>query len=44
MKNNVLVCRNWISAVAACLLLVMAISESRGVLAASPEANPQESK
>ncbi len=40
MKNNVLVCGTWISAVAACLLLVMAISESRGVLAASPEANP----
>ena len=39
MKNNVLVCGTWISAVAACLLLVMAISESRGVLAASPEAN-----
>jgi len=40
VKNNVLVCGTWISAVAACLLLVMAISESRGVLAASPEANP----
>lgn len=39
MKNNVLVYGTWISAVAACLLLVMAISESRGVLAASPEAN-----
>jgi plastocyanin len=40
VKNNVLVYRTWISAVAACLLLVMTISESRGVLAASPEANP----
>jgi plastocyanin len=40
VKNNVLVYGTWISAVAACLLLVMAISESRGVLAASPEANP----
>jgi plastocyanin len=40
VKNNVLVCGTWISAVAACLLLVMAISELRGVLAASPEANP----
>jgi plastocyanin len=39
VKNNVLVYGTWISAVAACLLLVMAISESRGVLAASPEAN-----
>jgi plastocyanin len=40
VKNNVLVYGTWISAVAACLLLVMTISESRGVLAASPEANP----
>ena|SRR4029079_1517689 len=40
MRNNVLVYGTWISAVAACLLLVMTISESRGVLAASPEANP----
>ena len=40
MKDNVPVCRTWISAIAACLLLVLTISESRGVLAPSPEANP----
>jgi plastocyanin len=40
VKDNVVICGTWISAFAACFLLVMTISDSRGVLAASPETNP----